>query len=98
MLARQLCRWRSCGLQRRWNSTKHDGFHISLREPPNELLPGFRERPTPVLFLPWECRGAVHWAPHLDYLAERGITAAAFNYREDGIKNMEVAALSLWLS
>ena len=48
----------------------------------------------PVLFLPYECHGARHWSKHMAYLAERGITAAAFDFERDGLAAMEVSSLN----
>ena len=61
-----------------------------MQEPLPKLLEGCFERPTPILFLPWECRGAQHWAKHMQYFSERGVLTASFDFKEDGLDAMEV--------
>lgn len=72
------------------SSTSAAANSVTVRSPPAVLQDGYFERPTPVLFMPWECRGVAHWEPHMDFLAERGITSAAFNFECDGLEPMEV--------
>jgi hypothetical protein len=75
------------------SSSTTSASSVTVRSPPAVLQDGYFERPTPVLFMPWECRGVAHWEPHMDFLAERGITSAAFNFECDGLQPMEVCYL-----
>jgi hypothetical protein len=83
-----------CAISNSSSTTTATISSVTVRSPPAVLEDGYFERPTPVLFMPWECRGVAHWEPHMDFLAERGITSAAFNFECDGLQPMEVCIAS----